>query len=203
MNLVTAGGSASSAVTLPSKPSSSQLASPAAARVLRYRVSAPVSAQAAPGTKTFTPKGCEVAARTAEISAVIASGVLYPAARKPSAPALAAAMTRPGVDGPPAMGATTTGSRSRAASPLRVVGGCAVGGCAVGGCAAEGCVIGNRAYWRGCVRRASSCLRISPWWPGTSCWSTTVKPAGSKAAGSSGPGTSPATGPAVPAAPRP
>ena len=80
-----------------------------------------MSAYGVPGTNTFTPNGSAVAARTAAISAAIASGVLYPAARKPSAPAPAAAMTRPGTDGPPAMGATTTGRRSSLGDPRRAI----------------------------------------------------------------------------------
>ena len=119
VKLVTAGGSASSAATLPSNPSSSQLPSPsgpAERSELRYRSSAPGFVYAVPGTKTFTPKGSDVAARTAAISAAIAAGVLYPAARKPSAPAPAAAITSSVVDGPPAIGATMTGRRSRSGS---------------------------------------------------------------------------------------
>src|SRR5690242_4018599 len=46
----------------------------------------------------------------------MAAAVLYPAARKASAPESAAAITRPGVEGPPAIGATTTGRRASPAS---------------------------------------------------------------------------------------
>src|SRR5215469_780948 len=42
----------------------------------------------------------------------MAGAVLYPAARKPSAPAAEAASTSPAVEGPPAIGATTTGHRA-------------------------------------------------------------------------------------------
>src|SRR5579863_5868455 len=44
------------------------------------------------------------------------AAVLYPAARKPSAPAADAAITRPAVEGPPAIGATTTGQRAKRGS---------------------------------------------------------------------------------------
>src|SRR5215469_7390372 len=42
----------------------------------------------------------------------MAGAVLYPAARNPSAPAAEAASTSPAVEGPPAIGATTTGHRA-------------------------------------------------------------------------------------------
>jgi len=48
-------------------------------------------------------------ARSSATSRATASGDLYPAARKPNAPAFAAAVTNPGVDGPPAIGATRIG----------------------------------------------------------------------------------------------
>jgi hypothetical protein len=69
----------------------------------------------------LTPNGSPVAARTAAISAAIAAGVLYPAARKPSAPARVAAITRSVVDGPPAMGATAIGRRSRSVNRYRAI----------------------------------------------------------------------------------
>ena len=56
----------------------------------------------------MTPNGIE-ADRTADISVWMASGVLYPAAKKPSPPALDAASTIAGFDGPPDIGAATTG----------------------------------------------------------------------------------------------
>jgi hypothetical protein len=64
---------------LASKLSSSQVASPRPAAVPsepRYLASAAASEHGVPGTNTFTPKGCDVAARTAAISAAIAPGVL-------------------------------------------------------------------------------------------------------------------------------
>ena len=77
VKLVTAGGSGSRAAILPSKPSSSQLASPRAEpSESRYLASLPASGYGVPGTKTLTPNGSAVAARTALISAVIAAGVL-------------------------------------------------------------------------------------------------------------------------------
>jgi hypothetical protein len=77
VKLVTAGGSVSRAATLPSNPSSSQLASPSPGpSESRYPASVRRSGYGAPGTKTLTPKGSAVAARTAAISAAIASGVL-------------------------------------------------------------------------------------------------------------------------------
>src|ERR1700677_1385827 len=47
------------------------------------------------------------------MSSARAGAVLYPPARKPSAPARQVATTRSTVDGPPAMGATTSGQRDR------------------------------------------------------------------------------------------
>ena len=77
VKLVTAGGSASRAAIFPSKLSSSQLASPRAGpSESRYLASLPPSGYGAPGTKTLTPNGSAVAARTSLISAVIAAGVL-------------------------------------------------------------------------------------------------------------------------------
>src|SRR5262249_29279096 len=63
---------------------------------------------------------------TVSISARIAATLLYPAARKPSAPAVDAAITRSVVDGPPAIGATTTGRRSssRTVSFIAALAGC-------------------------------------------------------------------------------
>src|SRR5262249_20397095 len=55
---------------------------------------------------------------TVSISARIAATLLYPAARKPSAPAVDAAITRFVVDGPPAIGAITTGRRSSSLTGL-------------------------------------------------------------------------------------
>ena len=77
VKLMTAGGSVSRAAILPSKPSSSQLASPRPGpSESRYLASAAASGYGLPGTKTLTPKGACVAARTAVTSAAIASGVL-------------------------------------------------------------------------------------------------------------------------------
>jgi nitronate monooxygenase len=57
-------------------------------------------------TRAFTGRP---ARGLADISASIASGVLYPAARKPNPPAWAAATTIAGVVGPPDIGAAITG----------------------------------------------------------------------------------------------
>src|SRR5579863_5281253 len=131
----------------------------------------------------FTPNGSAVPARTAVISAAIAAGALYPAARKPRAPARAAATTSSAVDGPPAMGATTTRLGSRSVSPRRAL-------------VVEGCVIGieptgdgpGTGAGRGPAGRAGRVRRSPP------RAATRVPP---------GPGTSPGTGPPAPAWPRP
>src|SRR5690606_2047179 len=60
---------------------------------------------------TFTPNGRDVSRRVAAMSARTASGVRYPAARKPRPPAFDTAAASSGVEGPPAIGACTIGRR--------------------------------------------------------------------------------------------
>jgi hypothetical protein len=77
-------------------------------RARRYSSSGATSAGPGDGTKMFNPNGSRLA-RSSATSCATASGDLYPAARNPTAPAAAAAVTNAGVDGPPAIGATMIG----------------------------------------------------------------------------------------------
>ena len=81
----------------PARPGSRRV--PRGPSVPRARTRSPRTARAEPASAT-------------SISARMAAAVLYPAARKPSAPAAEAASTSPAVEGPPAIGATTTGHRA-------------------------------------------------------------------------------------------
>ena len=72
-----------------------------------------MSTAGSPGTKTLTPNGAGVPARTSPISVASASAARYPAARNPSPPASLTATVSAGVDGPPAIGARTIGWSSR------------------------------------------------------------------------------------------
>src|SRR5882757_8550019 len=73
-------------------------------------------------TNRFTPSGPDVSARAAVMRSARASAVRYPAARKPRPPALDPAAASSGVVGPPAMGATITGTSSaRRSKPFGIV----------------------------------------------------------------------------------
>ena len=60
----------------------------------------------------FSPNGRDVSRRSSAMSDLTASGVRYPAARKPSPPASDTAAASAGVDGPPPSGAWTIGCSS-------------------------------------------------------------------------------------------
>ena len=77
VKLTTGGGSASSAVILPTKSSSSQVPFSAAAPIdFRYCARSSASEHGRPGTKTFTPNAPMPASRINRISAAIAAAVL-------------------------------------------------------------------------------------------------------------------------------